>query len=488
MEHSKFFKENSTMAEKGKVAEVLRALEERGKEPRKEGKGWMAFCPSHADGTKRGRRSLSIGEGHGGVLLHCFAGCDFRRILEELGLPSLSSSRGKEKSMEATYTYTDGEGRPLYRVIREVGKKFRTEHYVNGEWKPGVGDRRVPYRFPQVLRAVREGKTIYVVEGEKCVHAVESLGLIATTSAFGAKSAKQWAEWGEFFNGAKVVILPDNDESGRKFAVEVRRHLSPFSEVDIVELPGLAEKEDIVEWIEKRVSQGKGEEEIRKELVRLVRRNHDRAPIGEETSSSSPGTDAYNSYLLFDRLRERALYVGKWGWCVWTGVKWVRDDKDARILKLAKEELPKAYFSLASRSRDKDQQAVLAKCGLKAQQRNVVTNALDMARGDLLDHPENFDQDPWLLNLRNGILDLKKQELLPHDPGKRMTKVANVEWVEFDGDWRDIAPTWASFLERVLPDPEIRAFLQRAVGYSLTGDVREQKLFFLYGSGANGKT
>jgi len=88
-----------------------------------------------------------------------------------------------------------------------------------------------------------------------------------------------------------------------------------------------------------------------------------------------------------------------------------------------------------------------------------------------------------MLNLQNGALDLRTGKLNPHDPGRFITKLA--------GNYYDPTAqclTWAAFLSRDLVDKNVIDFVRRAIGYSLTGSVGEQVLFFLHGSGANGKS
>lgn len=96
---------------------------------------------------------------------------------------------------------------------------------------------------------------------------------------------------------------------------------------------------------------------------------------------------------------------------------------------------------------------------------------------------EQFDADPWLLNVANGTIDLRTGELREHRREDLLTKLCPVP---FDPD--ATCPTFEGFLDRILPDPEVHAFVQRAVGYALTGSTREQVLFILWGGGANGKT
>jgi putative DNA primase/helicase len=94
-----------------------------------------------------------------------------------------------------------------------------------------------------------------------------------------------------------------------------------------------------------------------------------------------------------------------------------------------------------------------------------------------------FDCDPFVFNVENGTIDLRTGALGPHRQEDMITKLAPVIY-----DAQAVAPMWEHFLKRVLPDPAVRAWVQRYVGYSLTGDVREQVLAFAYGNGANGKS
>jgi putative DNA primase/helicase len=94
-----------------------------------------------------------------------------------------------------------------------------------------------------------------------------------------------------------------------------------------------------------------------------------------------------------------------------------------------------------------------------------------------------FDPDHWLINVENGTIDLKKGKLLGHDSAHRCTKIAPVIF-----DPKAKCPRFHRFLEGVLPDKDTIAFVQRFIGYCLTGSTSEQVLLFCYGVGANGKT
>jgi putative DNA primase/helicase len=94
-----------------------------------------------------------------------------------------------------------------------------------------------------------------------------------------------------------------------------------------------------------------------------------------------------------------------------------------------------------------------------------------------------FDLDRGHLNLRNGIMNLRSGELVPHDRERYMTRMFNAS---YNPD--ATCPNWRSFMEQVLPDPEVRAYVQRAVGYSMLGDADQRALFLVWGPSGTGKS
>ncbi|MEW6770443.1 MAG: DUF927 domain-containing protein [Bacillota bacterium] len=217
------------------------------RDPKPDGKGgWWAFCPCHNDGAKRGRRSLRITEKDGKVLLYCFAGCEFKNIVAELGL---KAERHQEEP-EAIYSYTNESGKLLFEVLRFPGKRFVQRRPDGaGGWVYNLkGVRRVLYRLPEVLAAVNENRTVFIVEGEKDADNLARLGLAATTVPGGAGKWRQ--EYSEVLRGADVVVLPDNDEPGHKHAEQVAKSLHGVAaRVRVLELPGLPEKGDVSDWL-----------------------------------------------------------------------------------------------------------------------------------------------------------------------------------------------------------------------------------------------
>jgi hypothetical protein len=152
------------------------------------------------------------------------------------------------------YEYQDEQGQTLSRVVRvEPGRDGRTKDIYqqrpDGEkWRNGIsGIRHVPYRLPQLLRQDIQ-RSIFIVEGEKKVDALWGIDVAATCNQGGA--GKWLPEFAEHFQDRHVVILPDNDDAGRKHAQQVAANLLPVAaSVRILELPELPPKGDIVDWL-----------------------------------------------------------------------------------------------------------------------------------------------------------------------------------------------------------------------------------------------
>ncbi|MDP9477673.1 MAG: AAA family ATPase [Actinomycetota bacterium] len=256
------------------LARVLERLEN----VRRENGGWKASCPVPGHGQGRGdlNPSLRVGQGDDGrALLKCRVGCSQGDVLNALGLewPDLyppangnGKKNGHRKPVEA-YDYTDEAGKLLFQCLRYEGPKDFSQRRPDGAggwvWK-GIfenGTRPVLYRLPDVLRAVREGRPVWVVEGEKDVHRLERIGLTATTNPMGA------GKWRDHLSdtlvGADVRIVPDNDGPGRDHARQVARSLrGKARDVRIVKLPGLQDGGDVSDWL----SSGGTTEELERQV------------------------------------------------------------------------------------------------------------------------------------------------------------------------------------------------------------------------------
>ena len=222
---------------------------------KRSGSGWTGRCPAHEDGDP----SLSIGTGADGrVLLNCHRGCSPESIVAAMGLelrdlfPESDRRPGPNGAdLVCAYDYRDANGRLLFQVVRYFPKTFRQRRPDGiGGWAWSVADiERVLYRLPDVTRAVADGATVYVTEGEKDADRLASVGLAATCNAGGA--GKWEPQFTAALAGASVAILPDNDEPGREHAAAVAARLAAAGcEVRVVELPGLPAKGDVSDWLD----------------------------------------------------------------------------------------------------------------------------------------------------------------------------------------------------------------------------------------------
>jgi len=236
------------------------------------GKGWLASCPlpTHGQGHGDKNPSLSISDGEDGKpLFKCHSGCDQHQLFHAIrnyGLLPEIEKRDPLASikplptltpqvLEHEWVYVDEDGEPLYVKQRfktgtAKGKDYRQARInKDGSRSYSLGDCRiVPYRFPELLNAKTAGRAIYLVEGEKAADALVEIGAIATSAHAGSGSWPQ--EITQYFAGATVVMLPDNDLAGWKYAKLVAAALTPVvKSLRIVDLPVIYPTDDAYEWV-----------------------------------------------------------------------------------------------------------------------------------------------------------------------------------------------------------------------------------------------
>lgn len=171
-------------------------------------------------------------------------------------------------------------------------------------------------------------------------------------------------------------------------------------------------------------------------------------------------------------------------WFVWDGMRFCPDSTGA-IERLAKQTV-RQIGAEASQAEDEETRKALLKHALKSEGKSELKAMVDLSRSEpgVAIMPEHLDANHWTLNTQTGVLDLKTGGIVEHDRSFLITKLAPVDFKP-----GATCPTWMKFLDRIQAgNRAVIDFLQRAVGYSLTGDTSEQCVFFLYGTGANGKS
>lgn len=179
-------------------------------------------------------------------------------------------------------------------------------------------------------------------------------------------------------------------------------------------------------------------------------------------------------------------HCGNWHrWLVWDGSRWALDELN-RVQRLAKSVTTQLAMEAESLELDPDRAAEILKFALRSGSRGAREAMIALAGaedGISISH-ERLDAQSRLLTCANGTLDLRTGDLRAHRRVDLLTKMTPVAF-----DPRAECPRWLAFLNTIMGgNTELVSFLQRAVGYSLTGEVSEQVLFFLYGSGSNGKS
>ena len=209
--------------------------------------GIKALCPAHDDENP----SLTASCNSEKILVKCQAGCTFKEIVTAVGMKQSQFFTPKEKIppkrvIQDTYRYEDKDGNHVMDVVRFKPKDFR-QRGPDGKWTLD-GVTRVPYRLPQLLAGIKEGREIIIVEGEKDCDNAEKFGLVTTT--FAGCAGKWREEYSKWFQEAKVICLPDNDDAGRKGMHLIASQISKVAEsVRWLELPNIPEKGDLSDWI-----------------------------------------------------------------------------------------------------------------------------------------------------------------------------------------------------------------------------------------------
>jgi putative DNA primase/helicase len=342
-------------------------------------------------------------------------------------------------------------------------------------------------------------ETIVVVEGEKCVDALRSVGIVATTSSMGAEAAAK-SDWTPLA-GKHVVILPDHDEAGEKYASEVARlaHAAGAASVSLAR-PADHWKEcpeggDIADWIE---AFGDAAEPsiIHQEVSRLlgsakpVAARADRpetakkslpagaADIRKEETRTDTGLSKRLCYEGLDRFRwvaDRKI------WVRWDGRRWVDDPDGGEPRRVAKKIAAELWNEAGANA----PMTVIKFCRDAASRRGIdAAAALAKSEPGIEVTSDVFDTCPYEVNCQTGVLDLRTMSLRPHDAAGRMTKLAPVAF-EATAE----CPRWQRFISEVmLGDDEMVGYLQRSFGLALSGDVSEQVCWCHWGEGSNGKS
>jgi putative DNA primase/helicase len=207
--------------------------------------------------------------------------------------------------------------------------------------------------------------------------------------------------------------------------------------------------------------------------------------VSTDPLPKEPRTELGYARRLVEVYGDRLRYVPSWRrWLIWDGTRWAHDDtgQAARWQKVIARQLTTGALAIL----DKDERRAALNAARRAESSAGISGALTLASTEAsiaISHTD-LDADPFLLNCRNGILDLRTGELVPHDPTRLLTKITASAYDPEEA----VGTEWTKFLERVQPDPAMRDFLSRLLGHAIEGKVTTHILPILFGNGANGKS
>ncbi len=481
------------------------------------------ICPSHKD--NKASLSINYDEVSGKTLLICFAGCETRDILDAAGLKMTDlfdrEFTGKSNSKTTSkivnvYLYRNEKGENLFEKVRFEPKHFSQRRVIDGaivwglnkglyyetfkgsnNWsqkkrenvltKEFGGIEPVIYNLPEVIQAIKDNQLIFIVEGEKDVSTLNKLGFVATCNFDGASKSTQKSKWhkeyNQYFKNAKVIILHDNDNSGIAHRDSIAASLFDVTEyIKCPELTGLEDKQDITDWIEKG--------HTKQELIALIDQTsvYDNDGMVDQSLIKFNFSDVGNAERLLAIYGKNIRYSPiRLSWYIWSGKYW-EVDHNGKIENLARKVVRKFQIEgdalpTEINGEKNKLKALIDRFILKSEADGKLKAMINQAKTFLSCLLKKTDQNVYLINYRNGTLDLHTGLLREFDRNDYLTKMVDLEY-----DPKVQCPNWLEFINKIfLGDKELINYIQKSIGYSLTGDSNLQCFYILQGGGSNGK-
>ncbi len=197
-------------------------------------------------------------------------------------------------------------------------------------------------------------------------------------------------------------------------------------------------------------------------------------------------TDATNAERFVREHGDCVRYMAAWKkWIVWNGTHWQTDESGALIHGKGLLTVRNMYDELRHTNdyRDRLEIEKYAMLSESVRRRKAFIEAASWIE-DYNIVSDKLDANPWLLNVKNGTIDMKTGEFREHRQNDFITKLANVEYNP-NAD----CPLWKQFIREIMDyKADIITFVQTAAGWAVSGDISEQTMFILFGTGANGKS
>lgn len=455
---------------------------------------WRGNCPVCND--RHGH--LYISERGGKILLDCKHGCTFSEICAALDVKQSDTFPDREERVPPReHIYTDMDGNKLAKKMiwkKPNGEKITGWQRWDGDWKKGLNGLKLPLYH---IAKLKDADVVYLVEGEKDVETMERLGFTATSTPNGAGSA--WsARYSKPLTGKDVIIITDNDEAGGIYGQNAAKALIKVAaSVKVISAgaiyPDVGEKGDISD-ISAKIGETKTVELLnatventpyyKAEDVRVTV-NLDTPAYKRITTDIDPTSyefnDSGNSKLFTD------IYGGvcRWspsikGWAAYSNGVWQRDTGDV-LARQHMEELRQALCAYSASVRDTAFVSNAAKLASTTTRDRILKDA----QKNRAFKWEDLDTDNLTLNVANGTLDLNTMTLHEHTPDDMLGMKTSAAYVPGARCER-----WEKFIDEIMQsDTDKARYLQKALGYSLSGLIREECFFILLGTTTrNGKS
>lgn len=451
-------------------------------------------CPCHDD--RRG--SLTITEVKDKILFKCHAGCDTKDIIAALGLtnedignkPDITivkyvNKNGEEKELEygsdkfirAIYDYKDENGKYICSKLRlqpNNHEKSMVYAIKKGDvYYSGIkGIDKGLYNLPKLIKAVKQGKTVYYCEGEKDVDNLAKLGLTATTCG----GTSDWkAEYKKYFIGANVVILADNDAPGQKLAEEIQNDLRIAAHKSKIVTPSTIKKGDVSDYLDSLGTIGM---DVKKDMLLSLIDNSGKDVYAKwvdvQTDTKGNMKIKINAGILADTLKKTMKYLIIKNNGLGSQFLYIYDHGVYNVVdKAAFQYYIKQYIPIPLH---------------RVQLFNEVFALMTM---ELLNaNVEDLDADENIINFKNGVLHLDTMELKPHSP-KYLSTIQIPFDYEPDIDKCVNNGVFDNYLDFLTSNnADVKKMLLEIVGLCISNvhGYRTKKSLFMYGDGNSGKT
>jgi putative DNA primase/helicase len=384
----------------------------------------------------------------------------------------------------AKWDYLDASGTLLAVVYRydPPGRRKEFRPWDAKRRKMAPPEPRPLYNQPGLTTA----EQVVLVEGEKCAQALIDAHICATTAMFGANAPVDKTDWSPLA-GKVVLIWPDRDKPGWEYADRAAQAILAAGAVSCAILYPSDDKPEgwdaadaIAEGLDVKDAIANGPRiQMRPpyEVGDDFQGDDDLGggnPLGAQESVVW-GTEDALALTFTTRYQHDWRYVAAWGkWLMWDGQRWRSEDT------LAASDLVRHVCRHASLK------ASNPKTAAKLAGASTIGGVERLARADRrhAGNTDEWDADAWLINTPGGVVDLRTGRMRAHERRDRMTRISTATQVSGSQ-----CPHWLSFLSQVTgADAAQMHYLQKVFGYCLTGSTQEHALFFLYGTGANGKS